>query len=107
MSTTTAINKLIELINGGFRDGEHTAALFFDLSNAFRRVSVRLFVNKLKHYKFDLNSLRLITSYLTDREQFVDIYGYSTGRVMCCATRFGAGAAALLDLCERPSEQRL
>ena len=74
-STTMAINKLIEIVNGGYENGDYLGALFCDLSKAFDCVSFNLLIGKLRNYKFDINSVNLIMSYLSNRKQLVDING--------------------------------
>lgn len=70
-----AINKLVELINSGYDQGDNIGVLFCDLSKAFDCVSIRLLINKLIYYNFDINSRKLIASYLSNRKQFVDLNG--------------------------------
>ena len=78
-STTMAINRLIEIINSGYDNGEHIAALFCDLSKAFDCVSFELLVGKLRYYKFCQSSVKLLLSYLQNRKQLVDLNGSLSG----------------------------
>lgn len=74
-STTAAINELVKIINEGYNEGEYVGALFCDLTKAFDCVSPELLMNKLKLYKFNNISIKLISSYLSNRKQLVDIRG--------------------------------
>lgn len=71
LSTTHAVSRLVQMIKDGFEERSHTYALFFDLTKAFDCVSHDILLKKLNYYGFDLNSLSLIKSYLSDRSQYV------------------------------------
>lgn len=71
LSTTGAINSLINLVNKGFEANEFVHVQFLDLSKAFDCVPHDNLLSKLKCYNFSASSQKLIMSYLTDRTQFV------------------------------------
>lgn len=71
LSTTGAINSLINLVNKGFEANEFVHVQFLDLSKAFDCVPHDNLLSKLKCYNFSASSQKLIRSYLTDRTQFV------------------------------------
>ena len=73
LSTTSAINSLMDVINNGFETKEFVHVQFLDLSKAFDCVPHNALVQKLSFYKFSANSKNLILSYLSDRSQFVNI----------------------------------
>ena len=58
----------ISLDNGGYGGG-----VLMDLSKAFDTLDHKLLIAKLFAYRFDLNALHLIKSYLSDRWQRVKI----------------------------------
>ena len=45
--------------------------LFVDFRKAFDTVDSSLLIQKLLHYGFDNDSLRLISSYFSDRKQLI------------------------------------
>lgn len=81
LSTTLAIEKLCDLINKGFENGEYIYAQFLDLSKAFDCVSHDILTGKLHSYNFDTNSINLIKSYLTNRYQYVTHRNLNSGLV--------------------------
>ena len=51
--------------------GNTPAVLYIDLSKAFDTLSFDILLYKLSHYGIKDNAFKLLTSYLTDRKQFV------------------------------------
>ncbi len=49
--------------------------IYLDLSKAFDTLNHTILLNKLKYYGINQNELNLFESYLTNRNQFVDIDG--------------------------------
>lgn len=80
-STASAINELVSYIYGGFECKLMTGAVFCDLSKAFDCVSHSILLNKLTYYGFSDHSVSLLTSYLTNRRQFVSLRGACSGTV--------------------------
>lgn len=91
MSTSTAISGLVEFIYAGFEEKQVTGTCFCDLSKAFDCVSHGLLVSKLEHYGFSDVSVGLITSYLTNRHQFVSVRG-ETSDILPVATGVPQGS---------------
>ena len=60
---------MIEEMKKSLDKGDVTGALLTDLSKAFDCISHDLLIAKLHAYGFDTNSLRLIHSYLSERQQ--------------------------------------
>ena len=54
-----------------FENGNFTYGSFYDLTKAFDCVNHNILVDKLSYYNFDVNSMTLIKSYLSDRQQYV------------------------------------
>ena len=71
-STGDAVLKFSNNCLSAFEAGEYCVTLFLDLSRAFDCVSHPILLHKLKNaYGFDYLSLRLIESYLSNRQQRV------------------------------------
>lgn len=69
---------LLSKIMDAYQRLEYGSVLFCDLSKAFDCVSHNLLISKLKLYKFDTKSVKLIESYLEDRKQTVKVNGVSS-----------------------------
>ena len=54
-------------------------AIFMDLSKALDTLDHQILLNKLKYYGVNDISLKWFSSYLTGRQQYVEIDGYSSG----------------------------
>ena len=57
----------------GFEKNKHVGTIFCDLPKAFDCVSHSTLLNKLKSYNFNINSLKLLSSYLSNCKQYVQI----------------------------------
>lgn len=73
LSTTDGILNLVNIIYEGFEKKKYVASSFCDLSKAFDCVSFDILLEKLKRYNFNLGSIALIQSYLTNRSQTVRV----------------------------------
>lgn len=82
LSTTLAIDRLIHLINIGFEQKQFACSKFLDLTKAFDCVSHQILINKLYFYGFSLPSIRLIESYLSNRQQYVTYGDRTSGRLV-------------------------
>ena len=71
-STSSAISAFVDRVVGCFERGEYCSVMFLDLSKAFDCVSHELLVRKLYMYNVLPNSVKLITSYLSNRYQCVN-----------------------------------
>ena len=60
--------------NGGVVD-----SIYFDFAKAFDTVNHKILLGKLHHYGVRGNVLQLIESYLTDREQCVEVNNTTSG----------------------------
>lgn len=77
-NTIHAVLELVQNIMDGYEERLYLSALFCDLSKAFDCMSHELLLQKLKYYKFDSNSIGLISSYLQDRWQVVKVNGQAS-----------------------------
>ena len=77
-STTSAIFKVVSDILPAFNDKSYTVALFLDLKKAFDTVDRSILVHKLsiKGFRGIVNSF--LSSYLSNRKQYVCIDNYSS-----------------------------
>ena len=72
-STTDALFHATETIRKNSDDGKNVAAAFLDLSKAFDSISHEIVLNKLKQYNFDLITISMIRSFLSERYQKVTL----------------------------------
>ena len=70
-NTSHAINHLSEQVIKSLEKKKVCAILFIDLKAAFDTIDHKLLIEKLDHYGIRDNILRLLTSYLFERKQFI------------------------------------
>ena len=70
-SASHGITHLNEQVTKNLEAKKISAVLFMDLKSAFDTVNHKILIKKLDHYGFRNNVLDLLTSYLTNRKQFV------------------------------------
>ena len=70
-STSHAVTHLSESVIKHLEKKKVCALLFIDLKSAFDTVDIHLLLKKLDHYGFRGNALKLISSYLQGRKQFI------------------------------------
>ena len=70
-STEYAAIKLVDHISKEMESEKRPCALFIDLSKAFDTLSFDILIRKLRHYGVTDTDLRLLISYLTNRQQYV------------------------------------
>lgn len=80
-STMTSITDFVTSVLEGFENREYTSTIFCDLSKAFDCVPHDHLIAKLKTYNFDINSINLVRSYLSDRFQQVRIQGITSKKM--------------------------
>ena len=74
-STVKAIESFIKKCFGGVESGFSVSGHFFDLTKAFDTISHDILLGKLKYYGFSDNGIRLMSSYLNNRYQAVNVNG--------------------------------
>lgn len=72
-STQDAIAYVTQKIYQNLDNSEPTICIFVDLEKAFDTVSHSRLLNKLEHLGFRGNAIKLMESYLSNREQYVQI----------------------------------
>ena len=92
-STTTALLKFKDDISKAMKKGEITLAVFADFSKAFNTVDPEVLINKLSKMNFSKSFLHWLISYLSDREQFVQINDKISSKAII---RFGVPQGSLL-----------
>ena len=75
---SNAALKLVEAAVKAFRERDFLAAVFIDLSKAFDSVNHRLLIYKLERYGFRGCFGGLLRSYLSNRQQFIDVSGHQS-----------------------------
>ena len=77
-NTTQAIFKLTTDMLHTFNEKSYTVALFLDLSKAFDTISREMLVHKLSLYGFRGVTNSFLSSYLSERKQYVNIGNYKS-----------------------------
>ena len=77
-STEYATVKLIDHVSKQMESGNIPCTLYIDLSKAFDTLSFDILIHKLKYYGFSGTELKLLTSYLTNRTQYVKYKNYES-----------------------------
>ena len=72
-ATWMAVLELVDQIYQGFENNEFTIGIFVDLKKAFDTVNHQILLNKLEFYGVRGIPLTWIKSYLSDRQQYVQI----------------------------------
>ena len=72
-NTTQAIFKLTSDMLSTFHEKSYTVALYLDLSKAFDTISREMLIHKLSVYGFRGITNSFLSSYLSDRKQYVNI----------------------------------
>ena len=77
-STNHAIMNLTELTLEGLENGLKVGGVFLDIAKAFDTVNHRYLLRKLEYYGFRGRTLMWMESYLTNRQQYVNIRGHNS-----------------------------
>ena len=72
-STSNALNYSVEYIESLLAQKQHVLGIFIDLSKAFDTIDHNKLVTKLERYGILGNALQLISSYLSNRKQYVNV----------------------------------
>jgi hypothetical protein len=74
-STSTAITQFLDQVYDSWEDKSYSVGVFIDLSRAFDCVNHKLLLDKLSAYGVRGNALSWFRSYLSRRQQYVDVGG--------------------------------
>ena len=77
-STEYAAVKLIEHVSKQMESDKIPCTLYIDLSKAFETLSFDILIHKLKYFCFSGTELKLLTSYLTNKTQYVKYKNYES-----------------------------
>ena len=80
-STVSELLSLFEDLLDAKEAGKEIALLLYDLSSAFDTVEMKVLLDKLKCYGFDIRSLKWVESYLTGRKQAVAVKGQVSEKI--------------------------
>ena len=92
-STSHAINHSVEKILTEVEKKRHVIGIFIDLSKAFNTIDHKKLLTKLEHYVIRGICHKLMTSYLSRRNQFTDFQQISLDT---CPAEFGVLQGSVL-----------
>jgi len=92
-STSHALNYSVSHIESELKNKKHILGIFIDLSKAFDTLDHNILLNKLSNYGVRGNALDLLSSYLSDREQYVSILGEKSDKLQ---VEFGVPQGSVL-----------
>ena len=92
-STSHALNYSVENIESLLRNKQHVLGIFIDLSKAFDTIDHNKLLAKLNNYGIRGNALKLISSYLSNRKQFVNVLNEKSDELL---VEFGVPQGSVL-----------
>jgi retron-type reverse transcriptase len=86
-----ALNTIIDFGKKNLDKKNHVIAVFLDLSKVFDTIYHGLLLKKLDKYGFSLNALKMIESYLSNRNSIVNFNGSkSKSKILKCGVPQGS-----------------
>ena len=82
-STNLALTVLTDKISEALDNDDLIIGVFLDLSKAFDTVNHNILIKKLNYYGISDTPLRWVTSYLTNRKQYVSYANVDSSQSMC------------------------
>ena len=79
-NTCLAISKLMENLYESFNRSEIKQGVFLDFSKAFDSIDHNILLKKLPYYHFTSSAIKLMSSYLTDRSQYIKLGDHCSTR---------------------------
>ena len=92
-STNHALNYSVNFIEKTLRNKKHAIAIFIDLSKAFDTIDHNILLTKLEKYGVRGCAHSLLKSYLTNRYQYVNIFGENSDK---CPVIYGVPQGSVL-----------
>ena len=92
-STSHALNYSIEHILRSLKNKNHVLGVFIDLSKAFDTIDHEILLYKLQHYGIRGNTHKLLSSYLSNRYQYVNVLNHNSDRL---AIKYGVPQGSVL-----------
>ena len=80
-STSHALNYSVSHVENCLKDKKHVLGIFIDLSKAFDTIDHDTLLYKLHNYGIRGNAHKLITSYLTNRQQYTSVLGENSDKL--------------------------
>ena len=92
-STSHALHKSVDSITKSLANGRHVLGIFIDLSKAFDTLDHNILLSKLEHYGVRGSALSLMSSYLSNRKQYVCFNNISSDTL---SIRYGVPQGSIL-----------
>ncbi|NRB81763.1 MAG: reverse transcriptase family protein, partial [Saccharospirillaceae bacterium] len=80
-STSHALNYSIDHIVNSLKKKNHVLGIFIDLSKAFDTIDHEILLYKLQHYGIRGNTHKLLSSYLTNRYQYINVLNTNSDKL--------------------------
>ena len=96
-STHMSLSSLIDRLTNAVEDGEYVVGIFLDFPKTFDIVDHDILLEKLYHYGIRGCAHNWLTSYLSNRKQFVTYNGTQSDKqtIKCCVPRLEFGSSVI------------